>query len=146
MPPLNDTFTLDELCALAELPKRTIRYYIELGLVDRPAGETRAARYTSAHLDQLLQVRKWTQSGLSLERIRDLLHGEPPPVPARPRGPGTVEVWSHLVVADGVELQVEPGRAGLTPEQLRAFFAGVTGLLARTREQSKSKDDRREDK
>lgn len=97
---------------MAELPKRTVRYYIQLSLVDRPIGETRAAYYTAHHLDQLLQIRKWTQAGVSLERIAELLNGAPPPVPARPRGPGTVEVWSHLVVADGIEVTLEPGRVG----------------------------------
>ena len=126
-------FTFDELCSLTELPRRTVRYYVQLGLVDRPVGETRAAYYTGRHLDQLLQVRKWTQAGVSLDRIRELLHGAPPDVPPRPRGPGTVEVWSHLVVADGVELAIEPGRAGLTPEQVRALFAGVTELVERVR-------------
>ncbi len=126
-------FTFDELCSLTELPRRTVRYYVQLGLVDRPVGETRAAYYTGRHLDQLLQVRKWTQAGVSLDRIRELLHGAPPDVPPRPRGPGTVEVWSHLVVADGVELAIEPGRAGLTPEQVRALFAGVTELFERVR-------------
>jgi hypothetical protein len=41
-----------------------------------------------------------------------------------------VEVWSHLVVADGLEVTIEPGRAGLTPEQVRAFFGGVQALYA----------------
>jgi hypothetical protein len=29
-------------------------------------------------------------------------------------------------VADGVEVTLEPGRAGLSPEQVRAFFRGVS--------------------
>ncbi|MFM7272415.1 MAG: MerR family transcriptional regulator, partial [Gammaproteobacteria bacterium] len=48
------------------------------------------------------------------------------PLPPTPRRAGTVEVWSHLVVADGVEITLEPGRAGLTPAQVRAFFRAVT--------------------
>ena len=122
------TYSLDELCALSELPKRTVRYYIQIGLVDRPHGETRAAHYTSHHLEQLLLVRKWTQAGVLLERIGELLAGAPPPVPSRPRGPGTVEVWSHQVVADGLEITLEPGRAGMTPEQAREFFRGALAL------------------
>lgn len=128
-PPVR-TFTLDELCALVELPRRTVRYYIQLGLVDRPEGETRAARYGPRHVEQLLAIRKWTDAGVSLERIRDLLSGAPPPVAPRPRGPGTVEVWSHLVVADGIEITLEPSLAGLTPEQARTFFNGVRALHA----------------
>ena len=122
------TFSLGELCAFAELPIRTVRYYIQIGLVDRPVGETRAAYYTPHHLEQLLQIRKWTQAGVSLERVHDLLAGGAPPVPPLPRGPGTVEVWSHLVVADGLEITLEPGRAQLSPEQVRAFFQGVQAV------------------
>jgi len=128
--PAARTFTLDELCALVELPRRTVRYYIQVGLVDRPEGETRAARYGPRHVEQLLAIRKWIDAGVSLERIRELLSGAPPPVAPRARGPGTVEVWSHLVVADGIEIGLEPTRAQLTPEQARAFFNGVRALHA----------------
>jgi DNA-binding transcriptional MerR regulator len=133
-PPPNPSLTLDELCTLVELPTRTVRYYIQLGLVDRPDGETRAARYGRRHVDQLLQIRKWTGAGLSLERVRELLHGAEPVVPPRPRGPGTVEVWSHLVVADGLELTVEPSRAGLSPEQLRVFLDAIADAYQRVRQ------------
>lgn len=118
-------FTLDELSSLTDLSKRTIRYYMQIGLVDRPEGETRAARYFTRHLDRLLQIRKWSAAGISLERIRELIGGDEVAIPARPRQPGTVEVWSHLLIADGVELHLEPGRAGLSPEQVRAFYAQI---------------------
>jgi len=122
--------TIDELSTLVELPLRTVRYYIQLGLVDRPIGEKKAAYYTAAHVDQLLTIRKWQNAGLSLERIREILAAPeagllPPP---RPRGAGTVEVWSHLVVADGLEITLEPSRAGLSSEDVRALFRGVTAL------------------
>ena len=122
--------TIDELSTLVELPLRTVRYYIQLGLVDRPIGEKKAAYYTAVHVEQLLTIRKWQNAGLSLERIREILASPeagllPPP---RPRGAGTVEVWSHLVVADGLEITLEPGRAGLSSEDVRALFRGVTAL------------------
>ena len=104
---------------------RTVRYYVQVGLVDRPQGETRAARYGPKQLEQLLLVQKWTAAGVSLERIRELLQGEAAPVPPRPRAAGSVDVRSHLTVADGVEVVLEPGRAGLSPEQVRNFFKGV---------------------
>jgi DNA-binding transcriptional MerR regulator len=124
------TYSLDELCTLSELPRRTVRYYIQVGLVDRPEGETRAAKYFARHLEQLLQIRKWTDAGVSLERIRELLAGGSPAVPPRPRGPGAVEVWSHLVLTDGVELIIEPTRSGLSSEQAREFFRGASALYS----------------
>ena len=123
-------YPLAELCVLADLSPRTVRYYVQIGLVDRPQGETRAARYGALHLEQLLLIKKWTAAGLSLERIRELLHGEQAPVPPRARAIGSVEVRSHLMVADGVEMVVEPGRAGLSPEQVRQFIKGVMAVFA----------------
>lgn len=123
------TYPLADLCVLADLPPRTVRYYVQIGLVDRPEGETRAARYGVAQLEQLLLIKKWTTAGLSLDRIRELLHGEQAPVPPRARAIGSVEVRSHLMVADGVDLVIEPGRAGLSPEQVRQFIKGVMAVF-----------------
>ena len=129
------TFTLDEIAALAELARRTGRYYIQSRLIDRPQGVGKGAYYSQRHVEQLLLVRKWQLAGLSLERIGELLKQQAGgPLPPTPRRAGTVEVWSHLVVADGVELTLEPGRAGLTPEQVRAFFRAVTQAYAQIHE------------
>lgn len=115
-------YSADELATLANVPRRTLRYYIQLGLVDRPIGETRAAYYTWAHLHQLLEIRRLTEQGFSLERVQELLAGrtEPPAAAALPRA-GSITVQSHIHLGPGVELVVEPGQAGLTPEQLRRF-------------------------
>lgn len=121
------TFTLEEIASLVELPRRTVRYYIQSGLVDRPQGIAKGAYYTQQHVEQLLLVRKWQLAGLSLERIGEVMKQPTSgPLPPAPRRAGTVEVWSHLVVADGIELTLEPGRTGLSPEQVRAFFRAVT--------------------
>jgi DNA-binding transcriptional MerR regulator len=121
------TFTLDEIAALAELPRRTVRYYIQSHLIDRPQGVGKGAYYTQHHVEQLLLVRKWQLAGLSLERISEVMKQQTTgPLPPTPRRAGTVEVWSHLVVADGVEVTLDPSRARLSPEQVRAFFQGVT--------------------
>ena len=129
------TFPLDEIAALTELPRRTVRYYIQSGLIHRPQGVGKGAYYTQRHVEQLLLLRKWQLAGLSLERIGELLRQQDAgPLPPTPRQPGTVEVWSHLIVADGVELTLEPSRAGLTPEQVRAFFRAVTQAYAQIHE------------
>ena len=125
-----DQHTLSELCVLADLPVRTVRYYVQNGLVDKPLGETRAARYGAKQLEQVLLIKKWTAAGVSLDRIRELLQGEDAPVPARVRKAGSVEVWSHLYVEDGLEVVIEPGRAQMSPEQVRAFTRGVMALYA----------------
>ncbi len=124
------SYPLADLCVLVDMPVRSIRYYVQIGLVDRPEGETRAARYGARHLEQLLLVKKWTTAGVSLDRIRELLQGQEAPVPARPRQAGSIEVCSHLRVTDGVEIVIEPSRAQMTPEQVRHFTRGVMALYS----------------
>ncbi|MFZ4652070.1 MAG: MerR family transcriptional regulator, partial [Rubrivivax sp.] len=115
-----------------------VRYYITEGLVDRPHGAKRGAWYAPRHLQQLLLIRRWTEAGLSLERVRELQAGAPEDAPLRTTRPGTVEVWSRVTLADGLELHVEPGRAGLTPEQVRALLGEVTQAYRRVRQSGRS--------
>ena len=113
------TYSSAELCTLTDVSLRTLRYYISIGLVDRPVGETRAAHYTPRHLEQLLRIRKLSDAGLSLERIRELLGADSEEVPLRPPAPGTVSVRSHVLLAPGLELVIDPQAAGLSPDQAR---------------------------
>lgn len=123
---MEQEFGITELCTLADFSARTVRFYIQQGLVSRPAGEKKGAKYNKSHLDQLLSIKKWQAAGLSLERIRELLvEPNSNDVPLRPKWPGMVEVWSRIHIADGVELNIEPNRAGLAPEELRAFLRQV---------------------
>jgi DNA-binding transcriptional MerR regulator len=121
---MDTTFTLDQLSGLTDLPLRTIRYYIQLGLVERHEGDRKHARYTQRHLDQLLQVRAMADQGIPLERIKHQMQGTTPPLPP-PRGPGDISVISKVFIAPGVELHLEPQAAGLPPEKLRQFVRAV---------------------
>jgi len=125
--------SLQQLGDRGETPVRTIRFYIQKGLLPAPEGEKRGAYYTESHLAELLRIRQWQETGLSLDAIADLLQAkrEPPVAPARP---GTVEVRSHLIIADGLELVVAPERAGLTQTQLRQLFKAVQQTHAELRE------------
>ena len=135
------TFGFDELCTLVDLPVRTIRYYIQMGLVDRPDGLNRGAKYSARHIEQLLSIKKWQAAGLSLERIRELLHGDVNDLPPKRQAPGTIEVWSRLQVAPGIELNVEAGASGLTPEELRTFFRNVMAAYQETKNTTKGQVD-----
>jgi len=122
---MSKTFSLDELCTLTDLPKRTVRYYMQMGLVDRPIGETRAAHYLATHLDQLLKVKQLSDAGISLERIANIQNGEELPIPVKPRKPGDIQVKSHVHIAPGIELQISPEEADMSPEQIRALVKAV---------------------
>lgn len=128
-------FSIEDLSALSGLPVRTVRYYIQEGVVDRPEGVRRGAWYEHRHLEQLLAIRRWQAAGLSLDRIRELVrrHTDDADAPPPVRRPGDVEVWSHVALAEGLELLIEPARAGLTPEQLRRLAAECLQVADRIR-------------
>lgn len=124
---MNDqnTLSLEQLAAAADLPLRTVRFYIQKGLVPRPTGSTRAATYGPEHLAALLRIRRWSAAGLSLARIAELLE-EPVNLPPSPRlEPGALEVRTHVHLSEGLELVVTPDRAGLHGTQLRALIRAV---------------------
>lgn len=125
--------SLEHLASLVGVTSRTVRYYIAQGLVSRPEGAKRGAYYTRRHLEQLLLIRRWTDAGLSLERVSELVAGAPEDAPPRVPRAGAVEVWSRVTLADGLEIHLEPGRAGLTPEQLRTLVREVTEAYHRVR-------------
>ncbi len=116
--------SLQQLSERADVSGRTVRFYIQKGLLPGPEGEKRGAYYTDAHLAELLRIRQWQDTGLSLDAIAGLLQARSAP-PVAPARPGAIEVRSHLIVADGLELVVAPERAGLTQAQLRSLFRSV---------------------
>ena len=128
-----ERLSIDEIASLTGLTARTVRYYIQQGLVSRPEGAKRGAYYERRHVEQLLLIRRWTDAGLSLDRVRELLAGAPEDPPRRPVPPGSVEVWSRVTVADGLEVHLEPGRAGLSPEQVRSFVRSLAALYRQIR-------------
>jgi DNA-binding transcriptional MerR regulator len=64
-------YTAETLAFRAGLPLRTVRYYVQEGLIDPPLGRGRGAHFTDHHLAQLQQARTLQNSGFSLEAIRE---------------------------------------------------------------------------
>ncbi|MEO6457357.1 MAG: MerR family transcriptional regulator [Chloroflexia bacterium] len=64
--------TIAELAEEAEVTPRTIRYYVEQGLLP-PPGRGRVAEYTEEHLQLLGLIARLKRHYLPLEEIRDML-------------------------------------------------------------------------
>ena len=88
-------------------------------------------------MEQLLQVRRWVDAGLSLERIAELVDGAPADPPPRAARPGSVEGGSRGTLADGLEVHLEPGRAGLSAEQVRALVRRIAEAYREVRATTK---------
>lgn len=64
--------TIQELADKAEVTTRTIRYYVEQGVLP-PPGYGRPAEYTEEHVQRLALIKKLKEQYLPLDEIRDTL-------------------------------------------------------------------------
>lgn len=123
--PVSDArdYGIDELAELGGVTRRTVRYYVQEGLLPAPRGVGRGRHYGPEHLDRLLQVKSMQERGESLEAIRGALSGgprqpAPSPVPQVRR-----EVVTRIVLAGGLELLVSGGRKLPPPGTLAELAA-----------------------
>ena len=64
-------YTAEQLAALAGVSLRTVRYYVQEELIDRPLARGPGAHFTDTHLRQLKRCKLLQDWGFDLETIRD---------------------------------------------------------------------------
>ena len=66
----NDSYDLAELSDLADVTPRTVRYYVQQGLLPSPGARGLGARYDRGHLDRLQLIKRLQREHLPLAEIR----------------------------------------------------------------------------
>lgn len=102
-----DEYTIGELAELGGVSRRTVRYYVQEGLIPPPAGLGRGAHYGREHLEALLRVKSMQERGLMLEEIRLALSPGKPRA-AAPQAMRSVSRshWSRIEILPGLEIHV----------------------------------------
>lgn len=67
---MNEELTIQDLCDLTGLPRRTIHFYIQQGILPPPQGSGLGARYLPDHLLKLKLIPILRKQGLRLDDIR----------------------------------------------------------------------------
>ncbi|MBT3723063.1 MAG: MerR family transcriptional regulator [Gammaproteobacteria bacterium] len=116
-----DQFNINQLSELTGFSVRSIRYYVQQGLLDKPEGIKRNAFYQRQHLEQLMLIKKGQDAGYSLERIDQMIRHPETFKPTPEQKTGTLSVKTHIQLAQGVELVISPDQAGILADQLRDF-------------------------
>ncbi|WP_437494787.1 helix-turn-helix domain-containing protein [Sorangium sp. So ce1014] len=126
------TYKLDELAGEAAVAPRTVRYYVQRGLLPAPEFRGKDTAYGREHLARLRAIKVLQQAHLPLEEIQARLAGAgldeierlaaggpPAAQAARCAGPAAAAAaeppaagaprggrWERVEIADGVELHV----------------------------------------
>ncbi|MBP7864522.1 MAG: MerR family transcriptional regulator [Acidobacteria bacterium] len=67
----NVTYSIEELAGAAGVSRRTVRFYVQRGLIPPPGGLGRGRHYTKAHLEAILRVRALQRDGVPLHAVPD---------------------------------------------------------------------------
>lgn len=102
----SDNYELSELCDQAGVTRRTVRYYVQQGLLPAP-GMGPGTKYGQGHLDRLRLIRRYQRDHLPLAEIRKRLE--------------------QLDDADVVAILSTPGSWGAAPATTSTAAAAVTG-------------------
>ncbi len=121
-------FAVGELADLGGVSRRTVRYYVQEGLLPAPFGIGRGDHYGPAHLERIRQVKAFQEQGLSLDEIRvrlaapggDRLAAAAMRADAPPSPPAAT-VWRRVRLTPGVELHVSGDVRQPGPDALRAL-------------------------
>ena len=118
-------YAIGDLADLGGVSRRTVRYYVQEGLLPAPLGLGRGNHYGPAHLEQLLKVKAMQEAGRTLEEIKHALSG----TGARAAQTGEIShapdrsVWRRITVVPGVEVHVAGGVRLPSPGKLNELAA-----------------------
>jgi DNA-binding transcriptional MerR regulator len=143
------SYKLEELARDAGVSPRTVRYYVQRGLLPPPLFKGRDTVYSTDHLLRLRAIRRLQERFLpldaiaveigrrSVDELRDLADGKgdptPPPVlkltakeefhPYRAVPESVKDRWTRWIVAEGLEIHLRedaPERSRALAEELRS--------------------------
>lgn len=154
----DERYKLDELARAAGTSPRTVRYYVQRGLLPAPDFRGKDTAYGREHLVRLRAIRHLQEAFYPLDAIAIELEGKTTgelellaegkgaaarakPVPAPPRAPEPrrdpapprERTWRRLAIADGLEMSIA---ADAPPETRRIAerLMEIAEAMSRTKE------------
>jgi len=117
-----------ELVQASGVPRRTIRYYVQRGLLAPPEGAGRGHFYRPSHLERLVRIRELQDKGFGLDEIKTVLE-DPGDTLAEPSPAPEVELITRIGVTEGIDLVVSHGARPPSPTQVRAIAIAAAKIL-----------------
>ena len=127
--------TIGELADRTGLSRRTIRFYVQQGLLPAPYGYGRGSAYTEEHVDTVSRIHTLQAAGHSLAAIKRILAGQDPletpnkPHSRKARATMTAGLWTRLRLAEGLELHLDATKYNPSVENLLTIQNALRSVL-----------------
>ena len=119
-------YTINQLAELGNVTRRTVRYYIQRGLLDAPIGSGRGSYYNETHLARLIQIRDSQKKGVSLSQIDQPIE-QTTVIPSLPK-----QQWIRVKLNEGVELHFQ--ESAVSETQIQKMMMAIQLLMAEKKE------------
>src|SRR5262245_22159285 len=122
-------YGIADLAERGGVTRRTVRYYVQRGLLPAPLGTGRGPHYTLTHLERLIHIRQLQERGVPLAEIAVRLDGASPTLESASEAPPERSTWTRFVLTDGVELHVRTGTMDIPLAQLARLVEATQQTL-----------------
>jgi MerR family transcriptional regulator, copper efflux regulator len=120
-------YRIGELAELANVSKRTIDYYTQLGLLQTTRSESNYRYYSEDALDRLKLIEQFKKAKLSLDEIRERFRIlDEHRIPAAQLSEKVMEICDQMHQLENQLLELKPILSEVHPNQLRTLTRQIT--------------------
>ncbi|WP_255287387.1 MerR family transcriptional regulator [Bacillus pseudomycoides] len=125
---IGNRYRIGEVSELAQVSKRTIDYYTNLGLLEAKRSNKNYRYYDESTVDRLKFIEKCKQLNMQLSEIRKVLDNQQNQTVENNKIAGKVsDVSSHIQQLECELMDLKPLLDNLTEEQKRLYMKGLSG-------------------
>lgn len=120
-------YSIGELADAAGVSRRTVRYYVQRGLIDPPEGLGRSSVYSGTHAEQIQRVLRLQREGMDLDSIQQAPAEALESVKILPGGNPMLVM--RIPIAPGIRLELDAGGQPPDPKTLDRLAEACARIL-----------------
>ena len=122
--------SIGEIADRTGVSRRTVRYYVQRGLIDAPLGRGRGSGYSQAHVEQIERVLRLQREGVTLDTIEQLPEGED--IAAAPQEAAAPIIVLRIELQPGVRLEIDAAAGMPRKEVMDELAAACRAVLEKS--------------
>ena len=108
-----EIYNIEALGKLTGLNRRTIRYYVQRGILQKPHGGGRGHYYTGEHANRIREIQRLREQGVPIEKMREIF-SEPQKINQAEEKIATSsvyreEIWHRVTIGEEIEISFRKG-------------------------------------